>query len=284
MDGREAAPQEALDPVDADRAPLMELRGISKHFGGVTALDRADLRLFPSEIVAIVGDNGAGKTTLIKAISGTQPPDSGSFFFNGKPVEIRTPQDASRVGIETVYQDLALCDNLDTVQNLFLGNEIRTSLRNGRRLNHALMESAAQEALRDLGVTTIRSLRMPVGRLSGGQRQGIAICRCLLREPKVVLLDEPTAALGVEQRQGVVRLIKRLKSESRSVIVISHDLHDVVLEVADRVVVLRLGRKVAEFQRAGIDASDIVAAITGVQHVSRGERHADALTDQLARQ
>jgi D-xylose transport system ATP-binding protein len=138
--------------------------------------------------------------------------------------------------------------------------------------------------LRDLGVATIRSFRTPVGRLSGGQRQGIAICRCILREPKVVLLDEPTAALGVEQRQGVVRLIKRLKSESRSVIVISHDLHEVVLEVADRVVVLRLGRKVAEFERVGINASDLVAAITGVQHMSRGDRRADVVTNGLARE
>ncbi|MCB1486587.1 MAG: sugar ABC transporter ATP-binding protein [Bauldia sp.] len=244
--------------------PILELRGVSKHFGGVTALDSVDLKVNPSEILAIVGDNGAGKSTLIKAISGMQPPDSGSFFFNGSPVEIRTPHDASDVGIETVYQDLALCDNLDTVQNLFLGNEITTSIATGRRLNHALMEKIAAESLKDLGVTTIRSLRTPAGRLSGGQRQGIAICRCIIREPKVVLLDEPTAALGVEQRQGVVRLIRRLKSESRSVIVISHDLHDVVLEVADRVAVLRLGRKVAEFERSQINAADLVAAITGI--------------------
>ena len=270
MESGKAPQQRGLDAADAGNAPLMELRGVSKHFGGVTALDRMDLKLFPREIVAIVGDNGAGKSTLIKAISGTQPPDSGTFSFNGKPVEIKTPQDASRVGVETVYQDLALCDNLDTVQNFFLGNEMLTSLSTGRRLDHARMESAARAALRDLGITTIRSLRIPVGRLSGGQRQGIAICRCLLRGPKVVLLDEPTAALGVEQRQGVVRLIKRLKSESRSVIVISHDLHDVVLEVADRIVVLRLGRKVAEFQRAGVDASDLVAAITGVGSIARG--------------
>jgi D-xylose transport system ATP-binding protein len=148
----------------------------------------------------IVGDNGAGKSSLIKAISGTQPPDEGTFFFRGQPVEIKSPQDASRLGIETVYQDLALCDNLDTVQNLFLGNEIISSTSTGRRLS--------AEVLRNLGVTTIRSLRNPVGRLSGGQRQGIAICRCIMREPTVVLLDEPTAALGVEQRSGVVRLIR----------------------------------------------------------------------------
>ena len=146
--------------------PILELRGVSKHFGGVTALDSVDLKVNPSEILAIVGDNGAGKSTLIKAISGMQPPDSGSFFFNGSPVEIRTPHDASDVGIETVYQDLALCDNLDTVQNLFLGNEITTSIATGRRLNHALMEKIAAESLKDLGVTTIRSLRTPAGRLA----------------------------------------------------------------------------------------------------------------------
>ncbi len=266
------------DPAqDPHGVPLLELRGLSKHFGGVTALDSMDLKLYPQEIVAIVGDNGAGKSTLIKAISGTQPPDAGSFFFDGAPVDIRTPNDASRVGIETVYQDLALCDNLNTMQNLFLGSEILTPLMAGRRLNHALMEKIARETLRVLGVTTIRSLRTPAGRLSGGQRQGIAICRCIIRQPKVVLLDEPTAALGVEQRQGVVRLIKRLKSEQRSIIVISHDLHDVVLEVADRVVVLRLGRKAAEFRRQDINVSDLVAAITGVQRRSAESpsRHPD---------
>ena len=251
--------------------PVLELRGVTKHFGGVTALHSVDLKLNPKEIVAIVGDNGAGKSTLIKAISGTQPPDEGGFFSNGQPVDIRSPQEASRLGIEAVYQDLALCDNLDTVQNLFLGNEIVSSGWTGHRLNHSRMESMAGEALRDLGVTTIRSLRTPVGRLSGGQRQGIAICRCVMRGPKVVLLDEPTAALGVEQRAGVVRLIHKLKSEARSVIVISHDLHDVVLEVADRIVVLRLGRKAAEFRREDVNASDLVAAITGVR-----SRHAEA--------
>jgi len=245
--------------------PVLELRGVTKYFGGVTALHAVDLALNPKEIVAIVGDNGAGKSTLIKAISGTQPPDEGGFFSNGQPVDIRTPKDASRLGIEAVYQDLALCDNLDTVQNLFLGNEVISSGWTGHRLNHARMESLAANALRDLGVTTIRSLRTPVGRLSGGQRQGIAICRCVMRTPKVVLLDEPTAALGVEQRSGVVRLIHKLKSEARSVIVISHDLHDVVLEVADRIVVLRLGRKVAEFRREEVNASDLVAAITGMR-------------------
>jgi D-xylose transport system ATP-binding protein len=255
---------------DAAETPILELRGINKYFGGVTALNSVDLTVNRREIVALVGDNGAGKSTLIKAISGTQPPDEGQFFFNGKPVDIRSPQDASNLGIETVYQDLALCDNLDTVQNLFLGNEIVSSGWTGNRLNHARMESMAGEALRDLGVTTIRSLRSPVGRLSGGQRQGIAICRCIMRRPQVVMLDEPTAALGVEQREGVVRLIRKLKSEDRSIIIISHDLHDVVLEVADRIVVLRLGRKAAEFRREDVNAADLVSAITGVRHRNPG--------------
>jgi D-xylose transport system ATP-binding protein len=191
----------APSPLDTEtRVPVFEIRSASKYFGGVTALQAVSLNVHAAEIVAIVGDNGAGKSTLIKAISGTQPPDEGTFFFRGQPVEIKNPQDASRLGIETVYQDLALCDNLDTVQNLFLGNEIISSTSTGRRLKHAAMEQLSAEVLRNLGVTTIRSLRTAVGRLSGGQRQGIAICRCIMRDPTVVLLDEPTAALGVEQR------------------------------------------------------------------------------------
>ena len=256
--------------------PVFEIRNASKFFGGVTALQSVSLDVHAGEIVAIVGDNGAGKSTLIKAISGTQPPDEGAFFFNGQQVEIKSPQDASRLGIEAVYQDLALCDNLDTVQNLFLGNEIVSSISSGRRLKHAAMEQLSAEALHNLGVTTIRSLRTPVGRLSGGQRQGIAICRCIMRDPSVVLLDEPTAALGVEQRAGVVRLIRKLKVENHSVIVISHDLHDVVLEVADRIAVLRLGRKVAEFRRGDVNASDLVAAITGIRSREGGETRAAA--------
>jgi D-xylose transport system ATP-binding protein len=258
------------------RVPVFEIRSATKFFGGVTALQEVSLDVHAGEIVAVVGDNGAGKSTLIKAISGTQPPDEGAFFFNGQPVEIRSPKDASRLGIEAVYQDLALCDNLDTVQNLFLGNEMISSISTGRRLKHASMEQLSGGALRNLGVTTIRSLRSPVGRLSGGQRQGITICRCIMRNPTVVLLDEPTAALGVEQRGGVVRLIRKLKEENHSVTVISHDLRDVVLEVADQIVVRRLGRKVAEFRREEINASDLVAAITGIR--SRSSLQSGATT------
>jgi D-xylose transport system ATP-binding protein len=244
--------------------PILELRGISKRFGGVTALDGVSFQLKRDEIVALVGDNGAGKSTLIKAISGSAPADDGEFLFDGQPVQISSPVTAQGLGIETVYQDLAVCDNLNTVQNLFLGQEISASLMGGARLKKAAMEKRAREVLKDFQVTTIRSLATPAGRLSGGQRQAIAICRCMLRNPKVVLLDEPTAALGVAQRQQVIGLLRRLRSEHRSIIVISHDLNDLVLEVADRIVVLRLGQKVAEFTRAEADAAKVISAITGI--------------------
>jgi D-xylose transport system ATP-binding protein len=244
--------------------PVLELRGISKRFGGITALKDVSFELRSDEIVALVGDNGAGKSTLIKAIAGSQPADEGEFLFDGLPVQINTPVAARNLGIETVYQDLAMCDNLDTVQNLFLGQELSAGFLGGARLKKAAMEKRAREVLKDFQVTTIRSLQTPAGRLSGGQRQAIAICRCMLRNPKVVLLDEPTAALGVAQRQQVIMLLRRLRSERRSIIVISHDLNDLVLEVADRIVVLRLGQKVAEFTRAEADASKVIAAITGI--------------------
>ena len=244
--------------------PVLELRGISKRFGGVTALDGVSFQLKRDEIVALVGDNGAGKSTLIKAISGSLPADGGEFLFEGQPVQITTPVKARSLGIETVYQDLAVCDNLNTVQNLFLGQELSAGLMGGLRLKKAGMEKRAREVLKDFQVTTIRSLTTPAGRLSGGQRQAIAICRCMLRNPKVVLLDEPTAALGVAQRQQVIQLLRRLRSEHRSIIVISHDLNDLVLQVADRIVVLRLGQKVAEFTRAEADAGKVIAAITGI--------------------
>lgn len=244
--------------------PVLELRGISKRFGGITALDGVSFQLKRDEIVALVGDNGAGKSTLIKAISGSVPADGGEFLFEGNKVDINTPVDARALGIETVYQDLAVCDNLNTVQNLFLGQELTSGLMGGARLRKAAMEKRAREVLKDFQVTTIRSLATPAGRLSGGQRQAIAICRCMLRNPKVVLLDEPTAALGVAQRQQVIELLRRLRSEHRSIIVISHDLNDLVLEVADRIVVLRLGQKAAEFNRADADAGKVIAAITGI--------------------
>jgi len=246
-------------------APLLELRQVVKLFGGVHALEGIDLRVGPGEIVAVVGDNGAGKSTLMKIISGLQPADGGEILFDGKPVELRRPADSTALGIETVYQDLALCDNLDTVQNLFLGREETSSFLRGARLRRADMEHRAQETIRRLGAK-IPSLRTPVGRLSGGQRQSIAVCRSTLSDPRLVLMDEPTAALGVEQSTGVLDLIRRLRSEHGcAIVLISHALRD-VLEVADRIVVLRLGNKVAEFDNSDrtTNSDQLVAAITGI--------------------
>jgi D-xylose transport system ATP-binding protein len=251
-------------PAPRTGTALLELRQVSKLFGGVHALEQIDFAIRPAEIVAIVGDNGAGKSTLMKIISGLQPADAGDVLIDGQPVSLRRPSDATAMGIETVYQDLALCDNLDTVQNLFLGREEARGLMKGARLRRADMEHRAHDVLGRLGVK-IRSVRTPVGRLSGGQRQSIAVCRSTLSEPRLVLLDEPTAALGVEQSSGVLSLIRRLRSENGcAVVLISHALRD-VLDVADRIVVLRLGSKVAEFDNSNGDvASDqLVAAITG---------------------
>lgn len=236
---------------------LLELRQISKYYGGVLALDSIQIEVGSGEIVAIVGDNGAGKSSLIRTISGTQAFDSGEIIFESKKVAISRPTDATALGIQTVYQDLALCDNLDTVQNLFLGSEM-TSFR---RLERSAMERRAATLLDSLGVK-IRSITTPVGRLSGGQRQSIAVARSILRDPKLVLLDEPTAALGVEQSAQVLNLVRRLRDEGRSVIMVSHNMRD-VLDVAERVIVLRLGQKVAEFDREGLDVDKLIAAITG---------------------
>jgi D-xylose transport system ATP-binding protein len=246
-------------------APLLELRQVVKLFGGVHALEGIDLTVGHGEIVAVVGDNGAGKSTLMKIISGLQPADGGEILFDGKQVELRRPVDSTALGIETVYQDLALCDNLDTVQNLFLGREETGPLLRGARLRRADMEHRAQETIRRLGAK-IPSLRTPVGRLSGGQRQSIAVCRSTLSDPRLVLMDEPTAALGVEQSTGVLDLIRRLRSEHGcAIVLISHALRD-VLEVADRIVVLRLGNKVAEFDNSErtTNSDQLVAAITGI--------------------
>ena len=255
---------------DLDRAaelstgtPILELRGISKHYGGVTALADVSIDVHRGEVVALVGDNGAGKSTLIKIIAGIVAPTTGEFFHDGQPAKLSTPQDAAALGLQTVYQDLALCDNLDTVQNLFLGRELHNRIFAGRRLRRADMEHRARQVLADLGVTTLRDLMVPVGSLSGGQRQAVAICRSVLWEPSVVLLDEPTAALGVAQRQQVLSLIERPRDHNIGVILVSHDLGDVV-QVADRVVVLRLGRKVAEYLRGSYRRDQLVAAITGV--------------------
>lgn len=240
--------------------PRLLLRGIGKSFGAVRALSDVDFDVYGSEVVGLVGDNGAGKSTLVKVIAGVGPADEGEIFVNGQKVSISSPQAANRLGIETVYQDLALCDNLDVVANLFLGHEARSSLRT---LNEIEMEGQTLTVLKTLDVK-IPSTRSLVATLSGGQRQSIAVAKSILRKAKVVLLDEPTAALGVAQTRQVLNLIKRLREQGLGVVVISHNLAD-VFEVVDRVVVLRLGRKVATFDIKATTPEQIVAAITGAE-------------------
>jgi D-xylose transport system ATP-binding protein len=255
--------------------PLLELEGVSKRFGPVLALDRVDFAVSAGEVVGLVGDNGAGKSTLVKAIAGINPPDSGTVRFEGQEVRISRPQDATALGIATVYQDLALCDNLDVVANLFLGRE-QVSPGPGqvsRQLNEVKMEHETGDLLSNLAVT-IPSLRSEVGTLSGGQRQQVAVARSLLGEPKVVLLDEPTAALGVPQTKQVLELIRRLRERNLGVVMISHNLVD-VFAVTDRVFVLRLGRAAGEFKADEATEEHVVGAITGVGEDREGNQHAE---------
>jgi D-xylose transport system ATP-binding protein len=241
---------------------LLALKGFSKSFGPVQALSDVDFEVDAGEVVALVGDNGAGKSTLIKAIDGVQPPDSGQAYFEGTPVKISDPNSATQLGIATVFQDLALCDNLDVVANLYLGQEVAGNGVPLPVINETEMEQHTNELLDELSVTTLGSVRTEVGNLSGGQRQSVAIARSLLGEPKVVLLDEPTAALGVAQTAQVLSLVKRLRERGLGVVVISHNLED-VFEVADRIVVLRLGRREATFDVKKTTREEVVAAITG---------------------
>ncbi len=254
----------------ATGAALLELEGVSKRFGPVQALDRVDFAVHAGEVVGLVGDNGAGKSTLVKAIAGINETDTGTIRFDGKQVTIRKPQDATALGIATVYQDLALCDNLDVVANLFLGREeISPGVGEvSRQLDESRMEHETSELLGNLAVT-IPSVRSEVGTLSGGQRQQVAVARSLLGEPRVVLLDEPTAALGVAQTALVLDLIRRLRDKGLGVVVISHNLVD-VFEVADRIFVLRLGRAAGEFKAEQTTEEHVVSAITGVG--SEGEK------------
>jgi D-xylose transport system ATP-binding protein len=240
---------------------LLALRGFSKSFGPVRALHDVDFEVDSGEIVALVGDNGAGKSTLIKAIDGVQPPDTGEAYFEGKKVRISTPQAAESLGIATVFQDLALCDNLDVVANLFLGKEMSEGVP-VKVLDEVDMEKRSKQLLSDLSVTTLGSVRTEVGSLSGGQRQSVAIARTLIGDPKVVLFDEPTAALGVSQTAQVLALVKRLADEGLGIVMISHNLED-VFQVADRIIVLRLGERVATFDREKVSPETVVAAITG---------------------
>ena len=238
--------------------PLLELRGITKSFGSVQALTDVDFEVRPSEVMALVGDNGAGKSTLIKCIAGTHSPDSGAVFFEGEEVHIHGPKDAARLGIEVVYQDLALCDNLDVVQNMYLGREEHNWML---QLNEPKMEQRTAETLKSLAVTTIRSIRQPVATLSGGQRQSIAVAKAVQWNSKLVILDEPTAALGVAQTEQVLALVNRLAEQGLSVVLISHNLHD-VFETAHRITVLRLGRNAGIFERAKTTQQEVVQAIT----------------------
>jgi D-xylose transport system ATP-binding protein len=244
--------------------PLLALKGFSKSFGPVEALKEVDLELRAGEVVGLVGDNGAGKSTLIKAIAGVQPPDAGEARFEGELVSLDSPQAATGLGIATVYQDLALCDNLDVVANLFLGQEVGDTLPGVDVLDETSMEQKSVELLSSLGVTTLRSVRTAVASLSGGQRQAVAIARSLLGDPKVVLLDEPTAALGIVQTHQILRLIERLRERGLGVIVISHNLAN-VFEVADRIAVLRLGRMAATLDIGETSREDVVGAITGAE-------------------
>ncbi len=220
--------------------PLLRLRGVSKNFGPVQALVNVDLDVPAGQVTALVGDNGAGKSVLIKCIAGIHFPDGGEIFWEGLPVHIRTPRDSAALGIETVYQDLALCDNLDIVQNMFLGREREM----GFVLDEEGMETAARETLTSLAVTTVRSIRQSVASLSGGQRQSVAIAKAVLWNTKLVIMDEPTAALGVAQTAMVLALVRRLADRGHAVVIVSHNMND-LFEVADRIAVLYLGHMVA---------------------------------------
>ena len=249
---------------DPARVPALQLTNISKAFGAVQALRNVDFEVYPGEVVGLVGDNGAGKSTLVKAISGVNIPDTGEIFVNGQRAHISSPADATHLGIETVYQDLALCDNLDVVNNLYLGREaVTASVGPLSPLNELEMERRTVEVLRQLDVK-LPSVRSVVASLSGGQRQSIAVAKTILRNARVVLLDEPTAALGVAQTRQVLTLIKRLREQGLAVVVISHNLAD-VFEVVDRVVVMRLGRRIATFDIHTTTPEQVVGAITGAE-------------------
>ena len=254
---RFAGPRESGVAPSPDAPPLLSLRGITKSFGAVQALRHVDLDIPAGQVTALVGDNGAGKSTLIKTISGIWAPTSGQIFWKGKEVHVHSPREASDLGIATVYQDLALCDNLDIVQNMYLGRE-ETSRG---VLDEIEMEIATRKTLSDLSVSTVKSVRQMVGSLSGGQRQAVAVARAVMRESELVILDEPTAALGVSQTAQVLELIKTLKSHGLGVLVISHNLSD-VFAVADRLATMYLGTLVDSGPIANYDTASAVELIT----------------------
>jgi ABC-type sugar transport system ATPase subunit len=240
-----------------ESTPLLELRGVSKVFGAVQALSNVNFSVPAGKVTALTGDNGAGKSVTIKTISGLWEPTEGQILWEGKPVHLRSPNDAESLGITTIYQDLALCDNLDIVQNMFLGHE---KLRH-RLLDETAMELEARKILADLHVTTVRSIRQPVASLSGGQRQSVAVAKAVMLAARLVIMDEPTAALGVAQTRMVLDLIKRLSSQGTAVVLISHNLND-VFEVADHIVILYLGQMVAEGPASDFDRQVVVDYMT----------------------
>ncbi len=244
-----------------ESTPLLETRGISKRFGSVQALFEVDLKLHAGEVVGLVGDNGAGKSTLVKSIAGNHTVDEGTVLFEGKPVTISGPKAASDLGIEVVYQDLALCDNLTVTQNMFLGRE--ETNRFGL-LSEATMQRQAAETMKSLAVTTLSSVSQNVARLSGGQRQSVAVAKAVMWNSKAVILDEPTAALGVAQTRQVLDLVKRLAERGLGVIVISHNLHD-LFEIVDTFLVLRLGQSIGSYTKTETSQQEIVEAITAGQ-------------------
>jgi D-xylose transport system ATP-binding protein len=248
-----AAPIAAVD----NGAPLLRLRTVNKSFGAVHVLQDVDFDVYSGQVTALVGDNGAGKSTLIKAVAGINPFDSGEYLFEGKPVHVATPKQANALGIEVVYQDLALCDNLDIVHNLFLGREVS---KNGV-LDESTMERRASETLAGLSVRTVKSIRQMVASLSGGQRQTVAIARAAIWNSKLVILDEPTAALGVAQTEQVLRLVRQLADNGLSVVLISHNLND-VFQVADRIAVLYLGKMAAQVRANDMKSNEVVELIT----------------------
>ncbi len=237
--------------------PILSLRGVNKSFGPVHVLKNVDLDVYTGQVTALVGDNGAGKSTLIKCIAGIYSPDGGDFLFEGNKVEISGPREATALGIEVVYQDLALCDNLDIVHNMFLGREVKK----GYVLNESNMESLARKTLDGLSVRTVKSIRQTVSSLSGGQRQTVAIARAVLWNSKLVILDEPTAALGVAQTEQVLHLVRRLADNGLAVILISHNLVD-VFEVADNIAALYLGTMAAQVNKSEVSTNQVIELIT----------------------
>ncbi len=246
--------------VPSGDTALLSLKGVNKSFGAVHVLQGVDFDTYPGQVTALVGDNGAGKSTLIKGIAGIYGFDSGDYLFEGQPQTVSNPKQANALGIEVVYQDLALCDNLDVVHNMFLGREVTS----GGRLDEATMERRAKETLAGLSVRTVKSIRQQVASLSGGQRQTVAIARSVLWNSKVVILDEPTAALGVAQTEQVLKLVRRLADKGLSVVLISHNLND-VFQVADRISVLYLGRMAAQVRTGEVSRNQVVELITGGQ-------------------